>query len=221
VARLRQELGLPSGTTAVLYAPTHRDWEKGYQPRLHLEDLCRRLGPDVVVLVRSHYFYRGARVAPDVASQVRDVSHHASIEELCLASDLLVTDYSSIQFDYANLGRPIVIFADDYQTYRDVRGTYFDLLAEPPGAVATTQAQLTEILGSGSYAAPEHAARLHTFRDRFCEFDDGHAAERVVRRMFLGEEVPLPIVPLAQRSPAPAPSDRAVLEVLAALAEAG
>ena len=65
--------------------------------------------------------------------RIRDVASHPSIEELCLAADVLVTDYSSIMFDYAVLDRPIVIHAPDWEVYRAMRGTYFDLMAEPPG----------------------------------------------------------------------------------------
>ena len=67
------------------------------------------------------------------AGGVRDVAAHPSVEELCLAADVLVTDYSSIMFDYAVLDRPIVIHAPDWEAYRRSRGAYFDLMAEPPG----------------------------------------------------------------------------------------
>lgn len=109
-------------------------------------------------------------------------------------------------FDYANLDRPIVIYADDWDTYKVVRGSYFDLMAEPPGAVATTQAQLTEILRSGEWQSEKSATFRSAFRERFCDFDDGHAAERVVRAVFLNEENVLPVVPLAARKPAPSPA---------------
>ncbi|WP_211303339.1 CDP-glycerol glycerophosphotransferase family protein, partial [Streptomyces milbemycinicus] len=110
VARLRKRLGVPEGSTAVLYAPTHRDYQRGYLPRLDLERMARALGPGFTFLVRPHYFY-GAHGAGDGpgSGRVIDVSGHASVEELCLAADALLTDYSSIMFDYANLDRPIVV----------------------------------------------------------------------------------------------------------------
>jgi CDP-glycerol glycerophosphotransferase (TagB/SpsB family) len=96
---------------------------------------------------------------------------------------VLVTDYSSIMFDYAVLDRPILIHAPDWEVYRAIRGTYFDLLAEPPGVVARTQDEVIAALAAG---ADDPAARA-AFRDRFCGLEDGRAAERVVRRVFLGE----------------------------------
>jgi CDP-glycerol glycerophosphotransferase len=86
-------------------------------------------------------------------------------------------------FDYAVLDRPILIHAPDWEVYRAIRGTYFDLLAEPPGVVAATQDVVIAALAAG---ADDPAARA-AFRERFCALEDGRAAERVVRRVFLGE----------------------------------
>ncbi|MEU0021111.1 CDP-glycerol glycerophosphotransferase family protein [Streptomyces rochei] len=206
VARVRRALGVPEGKTAVLYAPTHRDWEAGFGAgALDLEAFCEAAGEDVVVLLRAHYFYdRGGRSAP--SGRVIDVTAHRSAEDVCLAADALVTDYSSIMFDYANLDRPIVVYADDWEVYRETRGVYFDLMAAPPGPVARTPEELARIFRDGSWAGPESTALRAAFRERFCEFDDGRAAERVVRRVLLGEppETLPPVVPLAERVPAPA-----------------
>ncbi|MGQ4444955.1 CDP-glycerol glycerophosphotransferase family protein, partial [Streptomyces violaceoruber] len=168
-----------------------------------------------VLLVRAHYFYDSAAAPSAPLAGLRrtgrlvDVSSYEPVEELCLAADALVTDYSSIMFDYANLDRPIVIHADDWETYRTTRGVYFDLMAEAPGPVARTQAELTEILTSDAWH-DERAAKARTaFRRRFCEYDDGRAAERVVRRVFLGEDertLP-PVLPVEDRTPAPSPEE--------------
>ncbi|WCN01641.1 bifunctional glycosyltransferase/CDP-glycerol:glycerophosphate glycerophosphotransferase [Streptomyces sp. M92] len=206
VARVRRELGVPEGRTAVLYAPTHRDWAAGFETgALDLEAFCEAAGEDVVVLLRAHYFYdRGDRRAR--TGRVIDVTAHRSAEDVCLAADALITDYSSIMFDYANLDRPIVVYADDWEVYRETRGVYFDLMAAPPGPVARTPEELARVFRDGSYADRGSAALRAAFRERFCEFDDGRAAERVVRRVLLGEppESLPPVVPLAERVPAPA-----------------
>ncbi|WP_330236274.1 bifunctional glycosyltransferase/CDP-glycerol:glycerophosphate glycerophosphotransferase [Streptomyces sp. NBC_00566] len=213
VRAARERLGIAPGRTAVLYAPTHRDYEAGFTPRLDLATLADRLGEDTVLLVRAHYFYGGGAASPLTglrrSGRIIDVSTYDPVEELCLAADVLVTDYSSIMFDYANLDRPIVVHADDWETYRTTRGVYFDLMAEAPGRVARTQEELTEILTSGAWR-DETATKARTaFRRRFCEFDDGRAAERVVRRVFLGEpeEALPPVLPLEDRIPAPTPEE--------------
>ncbi|NSC22019.1 CDP-glycerol glycerophosphotransferase family protein, partial [Streptomyces albus subsp. chlorinus] len=187
VARVRAELGIPAGATAVLYAPTHRDYRRGGQPWLDLARLVAELGPRFVVLVRAHYFHAGRRLDCLPPGGLIDVSGHPSVEELCLASDVLVTDYSSLMFDYANLDRPLVVHAPDWETYRDARGTYFDITAMAPGPVARGEDELIDLLATGAWAT-EHSRRLRAaFRERFCPWDDGHAAERVVRHVFLGE----------------------------------
>nr|WP_030418499.1 CDP-glycerol glycerophosphotransferase family protein [Streptomyces sp. NRRL F-5065] len=212
VRAARERLGIAPGRRAVLYAPTHRDYEAGWTPRLDLAALADRLGEDTVLLVRAHYFYDGA-TSPTTGlrrtGRIVDVSSYDPVEELCLAADALVTDYSSIMFDYANLDRPIVIHADDWETYRTTRGVYFDLMAEAPGPVARTQEELTELLAGDAWRDERAEKRRAAFRRRFCEFDDGRAAERVVRRVFLGEdEASLPpVVPLADRTPAPRPEE--------------
>jgi CDP-glycerol glycerophosphotransferase len=183
VRRIRAELGIGPDQTAVLYAPTHREYQDGYVPVLDARAVAEALGPDHVLMTRAHYFY------PDTAGShgdVRDVSAHPSVEELMLAANVLVTDYSSIMFDYAILDRPIVIHAPDWEVYVRMRGTYFDLTEEPPGPVTRTEHEVVEAIRAGDSEAGTRAA----FRARFCSLEDGRAAERVVRRVWFGERVP-------------------------------
>lgn len=212
IRAVRDRLGIPPTHRAILYAPTHRDYEAGWTPRLDLATLADQLGQDTVLLIRGHYFYDG-RPSPLTAlrrtGRIIDVSAYDPVEDLCLAADALVTDYSSIMFDYANLDRPIVIYADDWETYRSTRGVYFDLPAEPPGQVARTERELAEILTTEAWHDECATKARAAFRRRFCEYDDGRAAERVVRRVFLGESEDAlpPVIPLEERTPAPNPRE--------------
>ncbi|WP_308294819.1 bifunctional glycosyltransferase family 2 protein/CDP-glycerol:glycerophosphate glycerophosphotransferase [Streptomyces sp. JJ66] len=189
VARIRDELGVPAGSVAVLYAPAPRDHLRGRLPRLDVTRLAHALGRGFVVL-------DGA--APHGV--------HRSVARLCLAADALVTDYSPLVFDYANLDRPIVLHADDWETFRATRGTYVDLPGAPPGPVAWDVDSLVRLFHSGAWCGPGSAALRSAFRARFCPYDDGHAAERVARAVFLDGTGLAPVVPLAQRRPAPLPS---------------
>jgi CDP-glycerol glycerophosphotransferase len=199
VERIRAELGIANGRKAVLYAPTHREYLDGYVPMLDLSALSHGLGGDWLLLARAHYFYDSAELHG--REGVLDVSAHPSIEELCLAADVLVTDYSSIMFDYAALDRPIVIHAPDWEEYRARRGTYFDLMAEPPGGISRSDGELLDALQSGA-AFSEDSVRLRSaFRARFCHLDDGHAADRVVRRVWLDEPLESPATPAAAPAP--------------------
>ncbi|MFE9835087.1 CDP-glycerol glycerophosphotransferase family protein [Streptomyces sp. NPDC005551] len=203
VARVRESLGIPETSVAVLYAPTYRDYRRGPLHTLDPERVLRRLGPRFVLLTRAHPSH-GGPLTPGSGGRLIDVSDHPSVESLCLAADVLVTDYSSLMFDYANLDRPIVVYADDWEAYEAARGTYFDVRSCPPGAVARSEDELVDVFASGLWRGARSARLRAAFRERFCPHDDGRAAERVVRRIVLGERAGLPaVVPLAERRPVP------------------
>ncbi|MFC8329755.1 bifunctional glycosyltransferase/CDP-glycerol:glycerophosphate glycerophosphotransferase [Streptomyces olivaceus] len=238
VARLRETLGIPRGTVAVLYAPVHRDYRRTQRAVLDLERLVRRLGPRFTVLalglpgggappsVRGDRLDAagdpllgaggrpaadadplpgaGVRVTP-AGGRVVDVGGHPHVESLCLASDVLVTDYSPLMFDYAGLDRPIVLHAAEPEAYEEARGTYVDLGSFPPGPVARDEDELIGVFAGGDWQGARSARLRAAFRERFCPYDDGRAAERVVRRVVLGQTQLPPVVPLdARRPPAPA-----------------
>ncbi len=141
VARsVRARLGIPEGKRVVLYAPTWRDdqyYSRGrykHDMRLDLERPRAAVGDDHVLLVRLHSNVVDG-VPEDPAGFVRDVSLYPDITELYLISDMMISDYSSVMFDYANTGRPMLFFTYDLADYRDrLRGFYFDFEAEAPGA---------------------------------------------------------------------------------------
>ncbi|MER6998454.1 CDP-glycerol glycerophosphotransferase family protein [Streptomyces sp. NPDC000410] len=166
VAALRASLGVPDGCTAVLYAPAHRDYRRTQRLALDPERVARALGPDFVLLTD-----------PQLPKN----------PELLLAVDALVTDFSPLMVDYAHLDRPIVVYADDWEAYEAARGTYVDLRTDPPGAIARTEDELIDIFTTGHWRGSRSAQLRAAFRARFCPYDDGHAAERVVRHVFLGE----------------------------------
>ncbi|MFD4609484.1 CDP-glycerol glycerophosphotransferase family protein [Streptomyces sp. NPDC058440] len=194
-AALRDRLGIPPGHTMVLYAPTRRDYRRGgHVERFDLARFAADLDEGHTLVVRLHPSLatgpaRGLGLAELHRRGVLvDATDEPHVEELMLASDVLVTDYSALMFDYANLDRPIVVHADDWDAYTASRGAYFDITAEPPGHVSRTYEELARLFTSGDWRDAE-SARLRTgFRERFCEFDDGWAAERVVRTLILGDK---------------------------------
>jgi CDP-glycerol glycerophosphotransferase len=182
--RIRASLGIAAGKRVILYVPTHREYDRAMRSPADVPALAASLGPDDVLLVRAHYYSDREAESSLEAGTAVDVSGYPTIEELYLAADVLVTDYSSAMFDYALLDRPIVIYAPDWDTYRTLRGTYFDLFAQPPGVVTTTQPDLVAALTSGAAESAEATAVRGRFRERFCQNADGHAAERCVRAVF-------------------------------------
>jgi CDP-glycerol glycerophosphotransferase len=195
-ARIRERIGLPEGARVVLYAPTYRDHVKDLQSRYRLESaldvqrLRSALPAGSVVLYRKHqYIADPVPTTPD--GFVRDVSAYPDATELMLAADILITDYSSMMFDFANTGRPMLFFTYDLERYRDeIRGFYFDFTAEAPGPLLRTNDELVAALQDLDAVTAAHADRYREFASTFCELDDGRAAERVVDRLFgVGEAV--------------------------------
>ena len=104
-------------------------------------------------------------------------------------ADVLVTDYSSVMFDFANTGKPMVFYTYDYEDYvRDERGTYLDLPEVAPGPMVATTDELIKALESVDDDVERFRGRYAEFRERFCSFESGHAAEDVVREFFADRE---------------------------------
>jgi CDP-glycerol glycerophosphotransferase len=188
-ARVREQLGLAEGTTAILYAPTWRDDFVFGEDRGKLEldlDVLRvadELGDGHRLLLRLHYMLTG-RLAAVEHPAVRDVSLHPDISELYLAADVLVTDYSSVMFDFAVTGKPQLFYTYDLASYRDsLRGFYFDFAPVAPGPLLETTDELIAALRDLDGVRERNAARYASFRERFCHLEDGHATARVVERV--------------------------------------
>ncbi|MER7543779.1 CDP-glycerol glycerophosphotransferase family protein [Spirillospora sp. NPDC127506] len=188
--RVRKRLGIPDGKKAVLYAPTWRDdrrhgpGRQGFSLELDVETVRQTLGDDHVLLLRTHHLVTD-KDRPAADGFVIDVSRYPDIAELYMAADVLVTDYSSAMFDYAILGRPMVFFTYDLERYRDhVRGLYFDLVAEAPGPVVRTSAELAKAVKAAPDSEERYADAYGRFFVKYCPYDDGHAAARVVDRVF-------------------------------------
>ena len=179
-AGVRAVIGVPSGARAVLYAPTWRDDRDEMVDYLDLAAFAARLPSDHVLLVRGHS--RTLAFGQDLqADRLIDVTSYPDVADLMLAADLLVTDYSSVMFDFAATGKPMVFYTPDIAHYGDVlRGFYFDLLADAPGPVVTTGPDLRAAVLAGAIDADRYLA----WQARFTPFDDGKAGERVVRRLF-------------------------------------
>jgi CDP-glycerol glycerophosphotransferase len=180
-AAVRERLGIAKNAKVVLYAPTWRDDRPGKVDHLDAAKFARDLGSGFVTLIRGHSrsMLPGVEV---VADGVIDVTSYPDISELFLVADSLITDYSSVMFDFSVTGKPIYFFTPDLAHYRDqLRGFYFDLLADAPGPVFTDVAELVRRLHSPDPA--EFAERYAAWQARFNPNDDGHAGERVLTRM--------------------------------------
>ncbi|MEU4884485.1 CDP-glycerol glycerophosphotransferase family protein [Streptomyces althioticus] len=195
----RHRLGIPEGDTVVLYAPTRRDYRRdGLVERIDLARFAADLGEGRTLVVRLHPTLADGPARGLGLSELHrrgvlvDATDEPEVQDVLLAADVLVTDYSSVMFDYALLDRPVVVHADDWDAFRASRGAYLDVTAGPPGHVTRSYRELAWLFASGTWADEESARLRAAFRERFCEYDDGRAAERVVRAVMLGEPLPEP-----------------------------
>ncbi|MEU6811739.1 bifunctional glycosyltransferase family 2 protein/CDP-glycerol:glycerophosphate glycerophosphotransferase [Streptomyces sp. NPDC046831] len=186
--QLAERLGIDASRRVLLYAPTFRAHADGrvrsFEFPFDVERFAARFGERYTLLVRPHYLNR-LTLPPSVAGRVLDVSAEPDITPLLLLADALITDYSSVMFDYALLQRPIVFFVHDWDEYaEDSRGTYFDLLTQAPGPVPRTEDELFAALEDLPAVGATYEARLKEFVDNYGEYDRGDAAARIVDRFF-------------------------------------
>lgn len=187
---LREKIGVPEDKKVLLYAPTWRDnsYKAGvgytFDYLIDFDLLQRELGDEWVVLFRPHYYIANHFDFSAYEGFVIDVSSWGNINELYIAADALVTDYSSVMFDYAIMRRPIMLFVPDYDTYaNNIRGFYFDL-SEIPGPHCKETSELVGYLKDIDGYWEQYRSAYEAYVERFCPKDDGHAAERVIDRVW-------------------------------------
>jgi CDP-glycerol glycerophosphotransferase len=113
------------------------------------------------------------------------VSLYPDISDLYLVADVLITDYSSVMFDFVNTGRPMLFYTWDLEAYRDdLRGFYFDFEAEAPGPLLKSTEEIITAMDSLNGVSEEYAERYAAFRERFAVLEDGRAAGRFIDRFF-------------------------------------
>jgi CDP-glycerol glycerophosphotransferase len=181
-SEVRERLGLADDARVLLYAPTWRDNVKegaryGRVAYLDFDRLAEATGPGTVVLYRGHA--NTAASSSSLPDGVLDVTHHPDVNELMLAADALVTDYSSIMFDYAVLRRPIYFLVPDLELYGSTtRGFYRELAEIAPGPLCLSTDELVAALKQDYWE--EHGEDHRRFVAEFAPLDDGRAAARVL-----------------------------------------
>ncbi|MCW0953735.1 CDP-glycerol glycerophosphotransferase family protein [Weissella ceti] len=153
VAKLKEQFKLPDNKKVILYAPTFRDdnyTDSGYsfQLNVNFEHWYESLGDEYVVLFKPHYLIANTfTISEKLKKFVQFVPANAEINDCYLVSDVLVTDYSSVFFDYALLNRPIYFYMYDFENYKDVlRGFYLDVESELPNKIIQDESELLDAI---------------------------------------------------------------------------
>jgi CDP-glycerol glycerophosphotransferase len=186
----RAELGIRDDQTAVLYAPTFRDYLAENDTRaawpnfLNLRRAMNRLGDKYVILVRGHAFNARVKQRVVMPSGCVDVTDYPEVSDLYLAADAAVVDYSSLRFDFAITKKPMIFHVPDLQRYRDTRGWLFDFEVSAPGPLVDTTDEVVDYLLDLDSLRERWAPAYGTFRGDYLDLDDGRAAARFVDAVF-------------------------------------
>lgn len=188
---LKIKMNIPLDKKTILYAPTWRDddyMSRGnynFSLQLDLKDVKDKLGEDYIILLRTHYHVTNQLDLSGFDDFVFDFSSYDDIAELYLVSDMLITDYSSVFFDYANLKRPILFYMYDIEKYRDdIRGLYIDVEKELPGPILKETSEVIESISNINQINIKYKSRYKDFYEKFCKWDDGTATEKTVIKVF-------------------------------------
>jgi CDP-glycerol glycerophosphotransferase len=185
-ARVLGRLGVLLEKTVVLYAPTYRDslTTRTFAARrfdeLDLAALVRSLGEEHVVLLRGHNNNQRELDRVHGVNRVVDVTDWPDVNELTLAADVAVLDYSSLRFDWALTGKPMVFFVPDLEEYFAERAPLFPYAGTAPGPWVSTTDEVAAALADLPGLRASYAAEIATFNARFNALHDGRATDRVL-----------------------------------------
>ena len=185
IKRVKENLGIENvQKKIILYAPTYRDNQHTtgvgytYKTEVDFDHLQRELGQDYIILFRAHWLVANNFDFEKYEGFLYNVSDYDDINELYIIADLLITDYSSVFFDYANLKRPILFYMYDLEAYRDdIRGFYLDI-NELPGPILKNEDELIEEIKNADLNN-FYNDKYKKFNQKFNYLDDGKASARV------------------------------------------
>ncbi|WP_312683520.1 bifunctional glycosyltransferase/CDP-glycerol:glycerophosphate glycerophosphotransferase [Mammaliicoccus sciuri] len=184
INQIKKDLNLPEGKKVIMYAPTWRDDEfvkKGhylFDLKINLENLQKELGENYVILLRMHYLIANALDLNGYEDFAIDVSNYSDISELYLISDALITDYSSVMFDFGILKRPQYFFAYDIEKYdKGLRGFYMDYMNDLPGEIITDEFKLAEELKNIDEHKEKYKDKIEMFYEKFCSLEKGQSSK--------------------------------------------
>ncbi|KZX55609.1 hypothetical protein A3712_06935 [Vibrio sp. HI00D65] len=180
---IRNKLGLDNDKKVILFAPTWRESSSPSDIReslnLDFEKLHQLLSKDSVIILRLHHLVSSNLDVSRYKGFIYDFSDYPDSQELLVASDMLISDYSSIMFDYLNYRKPVVLYLHDYDSYLKDRGVYFDIRTSGIGRVSYTFDELVDNLASHDF---EFDTRQSVVTE-FCHAESGVASSTVVARM--------------------------------------
>lgn len=181
-----KKLGIPSDRNMLLYAPTFREDTGHSFQKYDIDMKCvlgaleQRFGGAYILVYRFHHYLYALGMSQNFYVGAIDATYYPDIQELLVAADVVITDYSSLMWDFSLQGRPVFLYQNDEKNYESDRG-FYSPVSEWPYPKAHSQDELVDVIihfDSGRYRKD-----LDRFLEKYGSCDDGHASERVVQRI--------------------------------------
>lgn len=192
IDRIKKDLNIPKNKKVILYAPTWRDNQHvsgvgyTYKTEVDFDYLKKELSKDYILLFRAHYFVASSFNFDKYKGFIYNVSEYNNINDLYIISDLLITDYSSVFFDYSILKRPIIFYMYDLEEYKhNLRDFYIDL-NDLPGPIVEKEKDLVESIKNSKNFSYDN--KYKKFNKKFTYLEDGNASARVVNEIFVEDK---------------------------------
>ena len=186
IRQLKQKYNLPQDKKIILYAPTWRDNSynsKGYTYEIQVDFKYwkSKLDPNYIVLFKPHYLIINQYQYQGLNDFLYLMKEDIDINELYVISDVLITDYSSVFFDFAILRRPILFYMYDLEEYKEnIRGFYLDISTDLPGEVITEEDELIHRLENLEIYFHQYIDKLKNFNQVYNSYQDGMCSKKVV-----------------------------------------
>lgn len=194
VQQIRKKLGIENDNRKIiLYAPTYRSDQHQtglgyvYKEEIDFKKMEEKFGKEYLILFRPHYFIANSFDFDKYKGFVYNVANIDDINELYIISDILITDYSSVFFDYANLKRPMIFFMYDLEHYKNESNGFYIDLNELPGPIVETQEDLEKLIEDVDFNIGS-SKKYKEFNEKYNYLDDGNASKRVIEKVILEME---------------------------------
>ena len=190
IDNIKKKLGLPLDKKVIFYLPTFRDNQHtsgvGYTYNLAIDfnSLKKKFSKEYIILFSPHYFIANSIDLSKYKGFVFNVARYDEINELYLVSDIIMTDYSSVFFDFANLKRPMLFYMYDFDDYQNNLRDFYISLDELPGPISKTQDELENNLKNIDSIFKDYKGKYEKFNKKYNYLDDGNASERVIKVIF-------------------------------------
>ncbi|KZX10826.1 CDP-glycerol glycerophosphotransferase family protein [Methanobrevibacter filiformis] len=191
ILNIKNKLNIPKNKKIILYAPTWRDnkfHSEGiykFSTELDFDILKKELNQDYMIIVKYHYLVRENKDHYD-SDFVIIADEKTDIQELYLISDILITDYSSVMFDYSLLKKPMIFYTYDLEFYKNnLRDFYFNIYEEAPGPILETNEEIVNYIKSFNTEEYflKYQNKYSNFIKKYNSYDDGNVSKRIVENI--------------------------------------